>query len=262
MPRPKKTGFAYFSLDTDYFSNKKTKALRRAHGTIGILTYINLLCKVYATKGYYYEFNDIDELSHDIAEEITNVQIERTATCVTETINYLVGRGILNEGLFKQGIISGEALQEQYVISAYKAKRKIEMDVYCLVDVLEIVRKIRVSSEETPISSEETPVISEESTQSKVNKNKDITTTTTTDYSSLSLSAHAREEENGSEPSFIEVYNCFTEENGMPHDQETMDEVRAFRTYNKSRGWDCMPQWRNAVELWILRKYRVKPDRR
>ena len=187
MPRPKKKGFGYFPLDTDFFGNGKTKNLRRAHGAVGILTYINLMCKVY-NKGYFFEFNDIDELCHDIAEEMTNTQVERTARAVAETINYLVGRGILDEGLFKRGIISGEALQEQYVISAYKAKRIIEMDEHCLVDVLEIVRKNRVSSEETPINSEETAVNAEFSTQSKVKYNNTTTT--------FIFSAREREENN------------------------------------------------------------------
>ena len=117
MPRPFKTGLDYFPLDTNFFENKKIKNLRRAHGPIGVLTYLNLLCRVYQN-GYFYKFEDADELAMDIAEQIASEQIRRTATCVTETINYLVGRGILDEGLFKQGIISGVALQEQYVISA------------------------------------------------------------------------------------------------------------------------------------------------
>ena len=203
MPRPKKQGFAYFPLDTDFFENKKTKALRRAHGDIGILTYINLLCKVYA-KGYYYEFSDIEELSHDIAEEITNVQLARTATCVTETINYLVGRGILDEGLFKRGIISGEALQEQFVLSAQKSKRKIEMNVHCLVDVLDILRKNGVSSEETAVNSEETAVNSEEGTQSKSKSKSKInnihTTTTTTDIFLFNNAREREEKENVEKP--------------------------------------------------------------
>lgn len=166
MARPIKTGLAYFPLDTDFFTNKKINNLRRAHGSIGVLTYLNLLCRVYSN-GYYYRFDDINELAMDIAEEIANSQIRATATRVTETINYLVGRGILDEGLFKQGIISGEALQEQYVMIAYKAKRKIEMGVHSLVDAWEVVSKNKVFSEETIVCSEETQVSSEFGTQSK-----------------------------------------------------------------------------------------------
>lgn len=171
MGRKVKRGLDYFPLYHDFFASKKIKALRRAHGSVGILTYLAILCKVY-DHGYYYKFDSIEELSMDIAEEIANVQLRATATGVTETINYLVGQGTLDEGLFKRGIISGVALQEQYVISSYKAKRKIEMGVYCLLQKNEegvyvsgSIPKNNISSEEIPISSEEMPISSEESTQ-------------------------------------------------------------------------------------------------
>lgn len=261
MPRPKKKGFGYFPLDTDFFGNKKTKALRRAHGDIGILTYINLLCKVYA-KGYYYEFSDIDELSHDIAEEITNVQLARTATCVTETINYLVGRGILDEGLFKRGIISGKALQEQFVLSAQKSKRKIEMDVHCLVDVLDILRKNGVSSEETAVNSEETAVNSEEGTQNKSkSKINNIHTTTTTTDIFLFNNAREREEKEKVEkpvesecktelPTVRDVYFYFKHISDLTAN-DCYIEAEKFIDYNLLRKWKCLPDWQAAARRWV-----------
>lgn len=188
MGRNLKAGFGYFPLDTDFFTDSgKMKALRRAHGSIGLLTYLYLLCRIY-TNGYYFKFYDIEELACDIAESIANEQFKRVAARVTETINYLVGRGMLDEALFEKGIISGVAMQEQYVISAYKAKRKIVMDVHCLVDVGDCIRKIRESSEEKGISSEEKQISSEESTQSKSKRKKE------NNNSLLSLSnARARE---------------------------------------------------------------------
>ena len=171
MGRKVKKGLDYFPLYHDFFTSKKIKALRRAHGSVGILTYLNILCKVY-DRGYFYRFDNIDELAMDISEEIANAQLRATATGVTETINYLVGQGILDEGLFKRGIISGVALQEQYVISSYKAKRKIEMDVFCLLQKNEegvyvsgSTPEKNISSEEMPISTEEIQISTEESTQ-------------------------------------------------------------------------------------------------
>lgn len=259
MPRPKKEGFGYFPLDTDFFWNKKVKALRRALGTTGILTYINLLCRVYA-KGYYIEFDDIDELAYDIAEEITDVHVGKTATSVAATINYLVERGILNQGLFKRGIISGEALQEQYVLSAQKTKRKIELDVYCLVDVLEILHKNRVSAEETPVSAEETPINSEEGTQNKSIINNINTTTTTTDYIFLN-NAREREEkikvekpvEKGGEtepPTFAEVYFYIKSFSDLTR-ADCHTEAEKFMDYNSLRKWKCLPDWQAAVRRWV-----------
>jgi hypothetical protein len=242
MPRPYKQGLDYFPLDTDFFTNKKTKNLRRAHGEIGILTYLNLMSRVYRN-GYFYKFDDLEELSMDIAEEIANSQLRSVAGKVTETINYLVGREILAEGLFKQGIISGISLQEQYVISTYKAKRNIKMDVHRLVDVDEVISKFKNNSEETPVNSEETPVNSENGTQIKVNKNnKDksnlsITTTTTT---------------RAGIPPDNEILEYF--EKKIPYNiDKASSEAWKFKVYNASRNWDCLPNWRAAADLWCMR---------
>ena len=254
MARPIKQGLDYFPIDVSFFHNKKTKNLRRAKGAIGVLTYINLMCRIYES-GYYYRFDDLEELSMDIAEEITHEQLRSTSARVTETINYLVGRGALDEGLFKQGIISGVALQEQYAISAYKAKRKIEMDVHCLVDVNEVIAKNRFNSEETAVNTEETQVNAEESTQSKskskskgkVNESKDkpngLSQTTTT-TSTLSI-ARTREKTPPSDMSIAEYfYKRLSEESAGT-------EAYRFKKYNETRGWDCLPQWELAAERWI-----------
>lgn len=259
MPRPKKEGFAYFPLDTDFFSNRKIKNLRRVHGTIGILTYINLMCRVYA-KGYYIEFTDIDELSYDIAEEITDVHVARTSASVTATINYLVLHGILNKDCFERGIISSEALQEQFVLSAQKTKRKIEMDAHCLVDVLSILRKNRVSSEETPVYAEETPINSEEGTQ---NKSKINNIHTTTNNNSIFLFNNAREREEKEKvekpvgkacitepPTVSEVFFFFRKETELAKSR-CYDEAQKFIDYNSLRKWQCLPDWHAAARRWV-----------
>lgn len=167
MARPYKVGLGYFPLDTDFFHNPKIKALRREYGAIGVLTYLNILCRAYSEGGYWFKVPSIDYIANDIAEEISNTHIQRVASCVRETISYLIDQGSLDKGLIERGVGSGIAIQEQYVLSAYKAKRHINLGVYQLVDPWEVIRKNKVISEETQVNSEETPVISEESTQSK-----------------------------------------------------------------------------------------------
>lgn len=240
MARPYKAGLDYFPLDTDFFTNKKIKNLRRAHGTIGVLTYLNLLCRVYSN-GYYYRFDDIEELSMDIAEEIANAQLRSVSTSVTETINYLVGRGILSQELFERGIISGEALQEQYVLSAYKAKRQLKMDVHCLVDVNVVIQKSKVNSEEIGVNSEETKVNAENGTQSKVNK--------INNNNSLSLSAGARVE-----PTIVDAARYF-EQSGLKK-TDALKEAQKFIEFNASRSWDCLKKgtWKQTAENWLARK--------
>ena len=244
MPRPYKIGLDYFPLDTDFFMNKKTKSLRRAHDSIGVLAELNLMCRVYRN-GYYYKFDDLNELSMDIAEEIASNQLRKVAAGVTETINYLVERGILDEELFKRGIISGVALQEQYVISAYKAKRKIEMDVHCLVDVNDVISKNKVNSEETQVNSEETQVNSEEGTQIKVNKSNSkknktssFNTTTTTLREAI--------------PSDEEILEYFQKKIRWDLDKGATEAFK-FKAYNAQRNWDCLPNWQATADLWCMR---------
>jgi hypothetical protein len=248
MARPKKKGFEYFRLDTDFFYNKKIKALRRAHGPIGVLTYVNILCKVYEN-GYYLEVKDINDFVYNIAEEISKDKIGRTAARVRETINYLIDNEMLDGKLFERNVISGYALQRQYVVMAYKARRKIEMDVHCLVDVWEIIREIRVSAEETNVIAEETNVNTEDGTQSNsiVNKNN---------FTTFYLNAHTREKEKNVEksvekipPTFDDVLDFMLECTDVSAER-VYDEAGFFISYNRARGWDCLPNWQEKALAW------------
>ena len=253
MARPIKPGLSYFPLDTDFFGNDTINALRRAYGLVGVITYLNLLCHIYR-EGYYLEFKSLEELSMDIAEEITNVQMKRTATLVVETINYLVERGTLDEALFKRGIISGKKIQEQYVQVAYKAKRNIRLDVHKLVDVGDCIRKIKVNSEKTRVNSEETGVNPEFSAQSK---SKNTTTTILSILGARACACEGEEEARDGPPDVTEVAAVFDREYGM-HRVEALAEAHRFYDYNEARGWDCLPHWRVAAVRW--RDQKIKKE--
>ena len=170
MGRPQKEGFGYFPLDTNFFyASKKVKALRRAHGAVGLITYINVLCRVYAA-GYFLEVDSIDDLARDIAEDVVSEreQIRHIAAKVAETLHYMAEIDLIDRGLFEMNVISGSAIQEQFAESVRKAKRNTKIDSYNLVGVNVVTPENGVSSEEMAVSSEETRVSSEFSTQSKV----------------------------------------------------------------------------------------------
>lgn len=245
MPRPLKLGFDYFSLDTDFFENKTINALRRAHGSIGVLVYLNLLCRIYK-EGYYFKFKSLEELSMDIAEEISSAQVRRTAARVTETITYLVESRILDESLFKQSLISGTKIQEQYVLMAYKAKRNIKLGVHALVDVNLVIRNFKVNSEKTRVNSEETAVNSEFSTQSNSNN-------TTTTITSIERACAREDREPDKSPDVCEIAAVFSHEFYMPRAEAYMEASR-FYDYNEARGWDCLPHWRVAAVRWNEQK--------
>ena len=70
MPRTRQEGNRYFSLDVDFFSDKKIKILKARYGADGITLYIYLLCEIYKS-GYYlkvdedFEFIISDDLNMD-----------------------------------------------------------------------------------------------------------------------------------------------------------------------------------------------------
>lgn len=185
--RSPKESFDYFPLDCDFFENDKIKALRRAHGAVGILTYLNILCRIYRSHGYYYEFRDFDVLVEDIAEQLVSKNDRRrhVSACVRESIRYLIDHEILDRGLIEQTVMTGHAMQEKYIEMVLRSRRKLKMDVYVLVDVRLVISKFRISAEEIPISAEEIAISAEEMQQSKREREKEK------DILSL-FSAHAR----------------------------------------------------------------------
>lgn len=70
-------------------------------------------------------------------------------------------------------------------------------------------------------------------------ENIDIYTTTTTSEA----------------PWLTEVYLYFKDR----LDEDASKEAEKFRAYNAKRGWDCMPDWKSAADLWIAR---IGEDRR
>ena len=57
MARHKKRGIEYFSLDCNFFSNRKIKILKSRYGADGITIFIYLLCEIYKN-GYYIIVDD------------------------------------------------------------------------------------------------------------------------------------------------------------------------------------------------------------
>lgn len=241
MGRPIKEGFGYFPLDTNFFyASKKIKALRRAHGAVGIAVYLNILCRVYAV-GYYYEFDDFNDLVRDIAEDIVSEreQIRHIAVKTAETLHYLAELGLIDRGLFEKNVISSRAIQEQFAESVRKAKRNTKIDSHNLVGVHVVVPENSVSSEETTVNSEEMMNNTEISTQSKIKKN--ITTTTTV----------PRAQQEVKEPDLMrDVYPYFRDELCM---DSALAEAATFVAWNKNHGWTCLPNWQAAAELWQAR---------
>lgn len=250
MGRPQKEGFGYFPLDTNFFyASEKIESLVSAHGAVGLITYINVLCRVYAS-GYYLEISDVESLSRSIAKDIMSDrdQLRHIAAKVSETLHYMAEIDLIDRGLFEMNVISGRSIQEQFAESVRKAKRNTKIDSYNLVGVNVVTPENGVSSEETVISSEETAVNSEEGTQSKVKKSK-YTTTTMVPACVNERKAVETVETVENPPLMSEVYMYLKEKDVDGASYESA----AFYAYNAKRHWDCLPDWELAADLWVAR---------
>ncbi len=156
MARPRQAALKYFSLYTDFFTDPIIEDLRCEFGSIGILTYLFLKCKVHGEGGYWFEIKGgMKVLCNHIASHIANSHHKHVADCVRATIDYLIEQGYVDRYWFERSIVTGIAFQEQYVYTAIKMKRKYSLGVCQLVDPREVMRKFCISSEETPVISEE-----------------------------------------------------------------------------------------------------------
>lgn len=251
MGRNCKEAFDFFPLYTDFFDNDKIKKLRRAHGAIGILTYLNLLCRIYGGRGYYFKISSLDELVDDITEKILGRRDRpsHVSSQVAATLRYLLEQDIIDRSLLEQSVISGRAMQEQYAEMSAKAKRKTEIGIYRLVDVNVSAPENSISSEEMHIYSEEIAIDSEKMPQSKVK----YTTTT-----SVSI-AHTRVNENTGNPDPIappmvyEVATYMRDDLCLDEMVKSFKEAERFMLYNEKRGWDCLPDWKHAAKVWCTR---------
>lgn len=134
MPRTPKAGMDYFPLDVAFFEDVKVKKLRRKHGSLGLIIYVNLLCRIYQ-KGYYLEFSDFDELCYDIAEQVLSDKNNRDISKIQQVILYIEQCALINiiESVnFGKKVITSYGIQKQYIVSMQKMKRQINMDFYRL----------------------------------------------------------------------------------------------------------------------------------
>lgn len=181
MARTPKEGLDYFPLDVNFFDDLKIKKLRRAHGPLGLIVYLYLLCHIYAN-GCYLKFSSLEEIAYDIAEDITSDKMTRDVSKIAKVILDISHIGLLCADQLEKGVMTSDSIQRQYIESLKKAKRVIKKDAVYPTEESPISSAIialnaernAISTEEKPISSEEIAINSEDMQQSKIKKNKGI----------------------------------------------------------------------------------------
>lgn len=178
MARPIKSGIDYFTLDSDFWSNRKIAILRAEFGMMGVGLYLTILALIYGSRGYYIDWSNDDCLlvSQGAAGGCTPNQIK-------EVINGCLRCSLFDERVFKVfNVITSAEIQRRYLEAVGKRSRITIIKEYWLLDgndendvspnTLNKVIFKSVSGGKTQVNVEKTIVNSESIPQSKSNQSK------------------------------------------------------------------------------------------
>ena len=111
MARPQKEGLEYFSLDVDFFSDRKIKILKGRFGADGITYYLYLLCEIYKGHGYYLK---VDE---DF-DYITSSELGMSPEKIGQMRKFLLERSLFDNKLFQSDtILTSTSIQRRFQLA-------------------------------------------------------------------------------------------------------------------------------------------------
>ena len=168
MARSIKAGIAYFSMDVDFFSDRKIRRLISACGAASVAVVMKIWCSVYDEKGYYIEAGD--DLFFDVADELG---VEETY--VRAVVDKALKTGLFHAPLFSRcGILTSARIQRNYMDATRKrVVNNTLSDEYALVAPRASGAETSVSGTESGVSGAESGVSGAGGTQSKEKKRKE-----------------------------------------------------------------------------------------
>lgn len=138
--RKAKKGFDFFALDVDLFNDVKIQKLIRAKGAESISVYLNMLCRIYKSDGYYIKWDD--SIPCAIA-----MQLECEESYVSDVLEYCMEIDLFDGGMYNQErVITSNGLQSRYSDLCITLRRKGQVDEYKLVPISS--EKIKEDSED------------------------------------------------------------------------------------------------------------------
>lgn len=129
MPRPKKAGLDYFSLDVDFLDDPKIKILKARYGRDGIVLYIYLLCEIYK-QGYYLQVDD--DFEYIISDDL---KIDQNKA--KQVLNFLLSRSLFDNKLFQSDkVLTSAGIQRRFQLAVKERARKnpIKVGRYWLLE--------------------------------------------------------------------------------------------------------------------------------
>lgn len=124
MARPIKDGLDYFSKDTDFYRDRKIRALIGRFGSDGAILYDYILCEVYGDKGYY---TTVDDSFTDIAAADLGMTPEKIGLIM----DYLLNKSMLLDGtLFKADkVLTSHGIQTRYQEAVRRRAQRKDIEV-------------------------------------------------------------------------------------------------------------------------------------
>ena len=140
MARQKKQGIDYFSLDCDFFSDRKIKILKSRYGADGITIFIYLLCEIYRN-GYYII---VDDDFYYIVSDDLNMNSDK----VKQVLTFLLERSMFDKQLFQSdAVLTSAGIQERFQLAVKTRAKKnpIKVDRFWLLNEEETEPFIKVT---------------------------------------------------------------------------------------------------------------------
>ena len=129
MARQKKQGIDYFSLDCDFFSDRKIKILKSRYGADGITIFIYLLCEIYRN-GYYII---VDDDFYYIVSDDLNMNSDK----VKQVLTFLLERSMFDKQLFQSdAVLTSAGIQKRFQLAVKTRAKKnpIKVDRFWLLN--------------------------------------------------------------------------------------------------------------------------------
>ena len=140
MARQKKQGIDYFSLDCDFFSDRKIKILKSRYGADGITIFIYLLCEIYRN-GYYII---VDDDFYYIVSDDLNMNSDK----VKQVLIFLLERSMFDKQLFQSdAVLTSAGIQKRFQLAVKTRAKKnpIKVDRFWLLNEEETEPFIKVT---------------------------------------------------------------------------------------------------------------------
>lgn len=235
MARPRKQGIDYFPFDVDFFEDDKVALIEAEFGAKGVIVAIRLLCKIYKTNGYYYQWGE-DEcllLSRQLGDGFA-------PSLVKEILAGLIRRSFFDKGVFdRSGILTSAGIQRRY-LEAIKGRSSIKP----IPEIWLLGTQTEFSTEKPSFSTEKPSYFTEK--RDKLNKRK-----LNKINSSCAVEPYTQEEE-----------EIFFEILFWRNVIDPLGETMRFIDYNSKFQWKRLPTRRDRAEAAMAWNPQTKGDRR